>query len=55
MQEQAISLDEVDQNGNSAVHVAAQYGHLGCLQVKVCYVFFCTVFKVLTKTLENAV
>lgn len=33
MQEQAISLDEVDQNGNSAVHVAAQYGHLSCVQV----------------------
>ncbi|XP_076859618.1 synphilin-1 [Brachyhypopomus gauderio] len=37
MQEQAISLDEVDQNGNSAVHVAAQYGHLGCLQTLVEY------------------
>lgn len=33
MQEQAISLDEVDQNGNTAVHVAAQYGHLTCIQV----------------------
>lgn len=33
MQEQAISLDEVDQNGNTAVHVAAQCGHLTCLQV----------------------
>ncbi|KAA8592399.1 hypothetical protein FQN60_017854 [Etheostoma spectabile] len=32
MQEQAISLDEVDQNGNTAVHVAAQYGHLTCIQ-----------------------
>lgn len=40
MQEQAISLDEVDQNGNSAVHVAAQYGHLGCLQVNVWFVVF---------------
>uniref|UniRef100_A0A672FA53 Synuclein, alpha interacting protein n=1 Tax=Salarias fasciatus TaxID=181472 RepID=A0A672FA53_SALFA len=34
MQEQAISLDELDQNGNSAVHVAAQYGHLTCIQVR---------------------
>lgn len=34
MQEQAISLDEVDQNGNTAVHVAAQYGHLTCIQVR---------------------
>ncbi|XP_016118963.1 synphilin-1-like [Sinocyclocheilus grahami] len=33
MQEQAISLDEADQNGNTAVHVAAQYGHLSCVQV----------------------
>lgn len=33
MQEQGISLDEVDQNGNTAVHVAAQHGHLSCLQV----------------------
>lgn len=33
MQEQAISLDEVDQNGNTAVHVAAQYGHLTYIQV----------------------
>lgn len=39
MQEQAISLDEVDQNGNTAVHVAAQYGHLTCIQV-------CTAWKV---------
>ncbi|XP_030642981.1 synphilin-1 [Chanos chanos] len=37
MQEQAISLDEVDQYGNSAVHVAAQYGHLGCIQTLVEY------------------
>ncbi|KAG7481482.1 hypothetical protein MATL_G00067040 [Megalops atlanticus] len=37
MQEQAISLDEVDQNGNSAVHVAAQHGHLGCIQTLVEY------------------
>ncbi|XP_028851820.1 synphilin-1 [Denticeps clupeoides] len=37
MQEQAISLDEVDQLGNSAVHVAAQYGHLGCIQTLVEY------------------
>ncbi|KAF3851543.1 hypothetical protein F7725_013315, partial [Dissostichus mawsoni] len=37
MQEQAISLDEVDQNGNSAVHVAAQYGHLTCIQTLVEY------------------
>lgn len=35
MQEQAISLDEVDQNGNTAVHVAAQYGHLTCIQVSL--------------------
>uniref|UniRef100_A0A671MXY0 Synuclein, alpha interacting protein n=1 Tax=Sinocyclocheilus anshuiensis TaxID=1608454 RepID=A0A671MXY0_9TELE len=32
MQEQAISLDEADQNGNTAVHVAAQCGHLSCIQ-----------------------
>ncbi|XP_077942539.1 synphilin-1 isoform X3 [Gasterosteus aculeatus] len=37
MQEQAISLDEVDQNGNTAVHVAAQCGHLTCLQTLVEY------------------
>ncbi|CAN9512660.1 unnamed protein product [Ophioblennius macclurei] len=37
MQEQAISLDELDQNGNSAVHVAAQYGHLTCIQTLVEY------------------
>ncbi|CAG5917410.1 unnamed protein product [Menidia menidia] len=37
MQEQAISLDEVDQNGNTAVHVAAQYGHLTCIQTLVEY------------------
>ncbi|XP_067270712.1 synphilin-1 isoform X2 [Pseudorasbora parva] len=37
MQEQAISLDELDQNGNTAVHVAAQFGHLGCLQTLVEY------------------
>ncbi|KAF7653069.1 hypothetical protein LDENG_00087650 [Lucifuga dentata] len=37
MQEQAISLDEVDQNGNTAVHVAAQYGHLTCVQTLVEY------------------
>ena len=35
MQEQGISLDEVDQQGNSAVHVAAQHGHLGCIQVGI--------------------
>lgn len=34
MQEQGISLDEIDQDGNSAVHVAAQHGYLGCIQVK---------------------
>lgn len=34
MQEQAISLDEVEQNGNTAVHVAAQHGHLTCIQVR---------------------
>eukprot|EP00069_Balaena_mysticetus_P009302 bmy_20136T0 len=32
MQEQGISLDEVDQEGNSAVHVASQHGYLGCIQ-----------------------
>ncbi|XP_008334693.1 synphilin-1 isoform X2 [Cynoglossus semilaevis] len=37
MQEQAISLDEVDQKGNTAVHVAAQYGHLTCIQTLVEY------------------
>ncbi|XP_037834975.1 synphilin-1 [Kryptolebias marmoratus] len=37
MQEQGISLDEVDQNGNTAVHVAAQYGHLTCIQTLVEY------------------
>ncbi|KAJ8285259.1 hypothetical protein GJAV_G00024750 [Gymnothorax javanicus] len=37
MQEQAISLDEVDQSGNSAVHVAAQHGHLSCIQTLVEY------------------
>uniref|UniRef100_A0A3Q2R3L1 Synuclein, alpha interacting protein n=1 Tax=Fundulus heteroclitus TaxID=8078 RepID=A0A3Q2R3L1_FUNHE len=37
MQEQAISLDEVDQNGNTAVHVAAHYGHLTCIQTLVEY------------------
>uniref|UniRef100_A0A3B4UWS3 Synuclein, alpha interacting protein n=1 Tax=Seriola dumerili TaxID=41447 RepID=A0A3B4UWS3_SERDU len=37
MQEQAISLDEVDQHGNTAVHVAAQYGHLTCIQTLVEY------------------
>uniref|UniRef100_A0AAX7TH96 Synphilin-1 alpha-Synuclein-binding domain-containing protein n=1 Tax=Astatotilapia calliptera TaxID=8154 RepID=A0AAX7TH96_ASTCA len=37
MQEQAISLDEVDQNGNTAVHIAAQYGHLSCIQTLVEY------------------
>ncbi|KAM8793379.1 synphilin-1-like [Eudromia elegans] len=37
MQEQGISLDEVDQNGNTAVHVAAQHGYLGCIQTLVEY------------------
>ncbi|KAL4660877.1 synphilin-1-like [Arapaima gigas] len=37
MQEQAISLDELDGQGNSAVHVAAQHGHLGCIQTLVEY------------------
>ncbi|XP_034955557.2 synphilin-1 isoform X1 [Zootoca vivipara] len=37
MQEQGISLDEVDQDGNSAVHVAAQHGYLGCIQTLVEY------------------
>ena len=34
MQEQGISLDEVDQDGNSAVHVASRHGYLGCIQVQ---------------------
>lgn len=34
MQEQGISLDEVDQDGNTAVHIAAQHGYLGCIQVE---------------------
>uniref|UniRef100_A0A8C3HIC7 Synuclein alpha interacting protein n=1 Tax=Chrysemys picta bellii TaxID=8478 RepID=A0A8C3HIC7_CHRPI len=37
MQEQGISLDEVDQDGNSAVHIAAQHGYLGCIQTLVEY------------------
>lgn len=37
MQEQAISLDEVDPNGNTAVHTAAQHGHLTCIQTLVEY------------------
>ncbi|XP_045342853.1 synphilin-1 isoform X2 [Leopardus geoffroyi] len=37
MQEQGISLDEVDQDGNSAVHVASQHGYLGCIQTLVEY------------------
>uniref|UniRef100_A0A8C2V665 Synuclein alpha interacting protein n=1 Tax=Chinchilla lanigera TaxID=34839 RepID=A0A8C2V665_CHILA len=37
MQEQGISLDEVDQDGNSAVHVASQQGYLGCIQTLVEY------------------
>ncbi|XP_063151358.1 synphilin-1 isoform X3 [Candoia aspera] len=37
MQEQGISLDEVNQDGNSAVHVAAQHGYLGCIQTLVEY------------------
>ncbi|XP_043103694.1 synphilin-1 isoform X2 [Puntigrus tetrazona] len=37
MQEQGISLDEADQNGNTAVHVAAQFGHLSCVQTLVEY------------------
>ncbi|KAL1773541.1 synphilin-1 isoform X1 [Sigmodon hispidus] len=37
MQEQGISLDEVDQEGNSAVHVASQHGYLGCIQTLVEY------------------
>ncbi|XP_044877948.1 synphilin-1 isoform X4 [Mauremys mutica] len=37
MQEQGISLDEVDQDGNGAVHVAAQHGYLGCIQTLVEY------------------
>ncbi|KAK4807061.1 hypothetical protein QYF61_018402 [Mycteria americana] len=32
MQEQGISLDEADQDGNTAVHIAAQRGYLGCIQ-----------------------
>ncbi|XP_078070724.1 synphilin-1 [Mustelus asterias] len=37
MQEQGISLDEVDQYGNTAAHVATQHGHLTCLQTLVEY------------------
>ncbi|XP_072453265.1 synphilin-1 isoform X5 [Notamacropus eugenii] len=37
MQEQGISLDEVDQDGNSAVHVTSQHGYLGCIQTLVEY------------------
>nr|AAH98489.1 Sncaip protein [Mus musculus] len=37
MQEQGISLDEVDREGNSAVHVASQHGYLGCIQTLVEY------------------
>ncbi|NWY07365.1 SNCAP protein, partial [Nothoprocta ornata] len=37
MQEQGISLDEVDQDGNTAVHVAAQHGYQGCIQTLVEY------------------
>nr|XP_015191958.1 PREDICTED: synphilin-1 isoform X1 [Lepisosteus oculatus] len=37
MQEQGISLDEVDHYGNSAVHTASQHGHLGCIQTLVEY------------------
>ncbi|XP_006013236.1 synphilin-1 isoform X1 [Latimeria chalumnae] len=37
MQEQGISLDEVDQYGNSAVHIASQHGYLGCIQTLVEY------------------
>ncbi|XP_042201621.1 synphilin-1 [Callorhinchus milii] len=37
MQEQGISLDELDQYGNSAAHVASQHGHLSCLQTLVEY------------------
>ncbi|XP_007086914.1 synphilin-1 isoform X1 [Panthera tigris] len=37
MQEQGISLDEVDPDGNSAVHVASQHGYLGCIQTLVEY------------------
>ncbi|TRY64808.1 hypothetical protein DNTS_004410 [Danionella cerebrum] len=37
MQEQGISLDEVDPDGSTAVHVAAQFGHLSCLQTLVEY------------------
>ncbi|XP_033829103.1 synphilin-1 [Periophthalmus magnuspinnatus] len=37
MQEQAISLDEADLHGNTAVHTAAQHGHLTCIQTLVEY------------------
>ncbi|KAM4810429.1 synphilin-1 [Rhinophrynus dorsalis] len=37
MQEQGISLDEMDKLGNSAVHVASQHGYLGCIQTLVEY------------------
>ncbi|XP_053330003.1 synphilin-1 isoform X2 [Spea bombifrons] len=37
MQEQGISLDEIDKCGNSAVHIASQHGYLGCIQTLVEY------------------
>uniref|UniRef100_A0A8C5PCY4 Synuclein alpha interacting protein n=2 Tax=Leptobrachium leishanense TaxID=445787 RepID=A0A8C5PCY4_9ANUR len=37
MQEQGISLDEIDRCGNSAVHIASQHGYLGCVQTLVEY------------------
>lgn len=40
MQEQGISLDEADQDGNTAVHVAAQHGYLGCIQVEYQHIYF---------------
>lgn len=46
MQEQGISLDEVDPDGNSAVHIAAQQGYLGCIQVKKkIYIYFKELFE----------
>ncbi|XP_016361815.1 synphilin-1-like [Sinocyclocheilus anshuiensis] len=52
MQEQAISLDEADQNGNTAVHVAAQCGHLSCIQIETCMSLASQVVK-LTKQLHE--
>ncbi|XP_078740796.1 synphilin-1 isoform X1 [Lampetra fluviatilis] len=37
MQEEGVSLDGLDPDGNSAAHVAAREGHLACLQTLVEY------------------